>query len=294
MVSHDIEDKQDAQQMFYVEDEPQMAAKARQLILDEFKDLEFYEEDHKYILNGRQLPSVSGIGHRFISNPFDEQKQAAAYAQKNGRTADYWIQQWRCNSFRATTLGTKTHEFGESLSYLRNGHPELIRPSVRAQYLERYNYLAPIHPKEEAVVKFFDELPRSYHLVLNEAKVYSGKNPDESQNLKEQICGTFDMLYWYDGGGHPSGAGFVIMDYKTNGKLYSDYNRKYNRVLLPPFSNIIEEDYGLYIIQLNLYALMLEDIGLPVIAKRIVWLQEDGTYQMIDVPNVVAVLRRTL
>ena len=215
MTSHDIEDKQDAQQMFYVNDEPQMAAKARQLILDEFKDLEFYEEDHKYILNGRQLPSVSGIGHRFISNPFDEQKQAAAYAQKNGRTADYWIQQWRCNSFRATTLGTKTHEFGESLSYLRNGHPELIRPSVRAQYLERYNYLAPIHPKEEAVVKFFDELPSSYHLVLNEAKVYSGKNPDESQNLKEQICGTFDMLYWYDGGGHPSGAGFVIMDYKT-------------------------------------------------------------------------------
>ena len=39
---------------------------------------------------------------------------------------------------------------------------------------------------------------------------------------------------------------------------------------------------------------MLEDIGLPVIAKRIVWLQEDGTYQMIDVPNVVAVLRSTL
>ena len=59
MTSHDIEDKQDAQQMFYVNDEPQMAAKARQLILDEFKDLEFYEEDHKYILNGRQLPSVS-------------------------------------------------------------------------------------------------------------------------------------------------------------------------------------------------------------------------------------------
>jgi hypothetical protein len=63
---------------------------------------------------------------------------------------------------------------------------------------------------------------------------------------------------------------------------------------LPPFSNIIEEDYGLYIIQLNLYALMLEDIGLPVISKRIVWLKEDGTYQLVDMPNIVDVLRNVL
>ena len=143
-------------------------------------------------------------------------------------------------------------------------------------------------------MKFFDELPSSYHLVLNETKVYSGKNLDDNKNLKEQICGTFDMLYWYDGDGDLSKAGFVILDYKTNANLFSDYNRKYNKVLLPPFSNIIEEDYGLYIIQLNLYALMLEDIGLPVVAKRIVWLKEDGTYQMVDVPNIIDIIRNTI
>ena len=280
--------------MFYVKDEPEIVTKARQLILDEFKDLEFYEDEHKYILNGKQLPSVSGIGHRFIRNPFDEQKQAAAYAIKHGKTADYWIQQWKCNSFRATTLGTKTHEFGESLGYIKAGHPELIRDSVRAQYLACYDYLAPIHPKEEAVSKFFDDIPSSFHLVLNEAKVYSGKNPDVTKNLKEQICGTFDMLYWYDGNGDLSKAGFIILDYKTNGNLYNEYNRKVQKVLLPPFSKIIEEDYGLYIIQLNLYALMLEDIGLPVIAKKIVWLKEDKTYQIVDMPNIVDVLRNVL
>ena len=287
-------DEKPSQQMFYIKDEPDIVTKARQLIFEEFKDLEFYEEDHKYILHGKLLPSVSGIGHRFIQDPFDEQKQAAAYAIRHGETADYWIRQWKCNSFRATTLGTKTHEFGESLGYILAGHPELIRDSVRTQYLSCYNYLAPIHPKEEAVVHFFDDLPSSYHLVLNETKVYSGKNPDESKNLKEQICGTFDMLYWYDGDGDSSKAGFVILDYKTNANLYSDYNRKNNRVLLPPFSDIIEEDYGLYIIQLNLYALMLEDIGLPVIAKKIVWLKDDGTYQIINMPNVVDLLRITL
>ena len=286
--------RKDADQMFYIDGEPDTVAKARKLILETFCDLEFYEDGHKYLLHGKELHSVSGIGHRFIAFPFDEATQAARYAEKHGQTADYWIKQWRCNSFRATTLGTKTHEYGESLGYLLAGHPELIRDSIRAQYNETYNYLAPIHPKEEAVELFMKELPSSYHLVLNETKVYSGKNPDSSKNLKEQICGTFDMLYWYDGNGDRTKAGFVILDYKTNANLHSEYNRRYGKMLLPPFENLYEEDYGLYVIQLNLYALMLEDIGLPVIARKIVWLRDDKTYEIVDTPNVSDILRKIL
>lgn len=282
------------EQMFFIDGEPDTVAKARKLILESFSDLKFYEDGHKYLLHGKQLNSVSGIGHRFIANPFDETAQAVEYAKKHGENAAFWIKQWRCNSFRATTLGTKTHEFGESLGYLLSGHPELIRDSIRVQYNETYNYLAPIHPKEEAVELFMKELSSSYHLVLNEAKVYSGKNPDSSKNLKEQICGTFDMLYWFDGNGDETKAGFIILDYKTNANLYSEYNRNHQRMLLPPFDNFVEEDYGLYVIQLNLYALMLEDIGLPVIARKIVWLKDDGTYEIIDTPDVSEILRMLL
>ena len=188
--------------MFIIKGEPHIVTETREKILKAFEDLEFYEEGHKYLLHGQEINlSVSGVGHRFIREPFNEKLQAARYAQKHGKTADYWIKQWKCNSFRATTLGTKTHAYGESLGYLKAGHPELICPMIRPQYNETYNYLAPIHPKEEAVLKFMDELPGSYHLVLNETKVYSGKNPDASKNLKELICGTFDMLYYYDGVG---------------------------------------------------------------------------------------------
>lgn len=286
--------QKDIDQMFYIDGEPDTVTAARKLILESFGDLEFYEDGHKYLLHGKQLNSVSGIGHRFIAKPFDEAVQAVEYAKKHGETADYWIKKWRCNSFKATTLGTKTHEYGESLGYLLAGHPELIRESIRVQYNETYNYLAPIHPKEEAVELFMKELPSSYHLVLNETKVYSGKNPDSSKNLKEQICGTFDMLYWFDGNGDETKAGFVILDYKTNANLYSEYNRKYKKMLLSPFDNIVEEDYGLYVIQLNLYALMLEDIGLPIIARKIVWLKEDGTYEIIDTPCISDTLRGCL
>ena len=169
--------------MFTIKGEPHIVTETREKILKAFEDLEFYEEGHKYLLHGQEITfSVSGVGHRFIREPFNEKLQAARYAQKHGKTAEYWIKQWKCNSFRATTLGTKTHAYGESLGYLKAGHPELICPMIRPQYNETYNYLAPIHPKEEAVLKFMDELPDSYHLVLNETKVYSGKNPDASKN----------------------------------------------------------------------------------------------------------------
>ena len=279
-------------QWFTVPGEPALVTEARKKVLQEFEDLEFFEEGHRYVLSGQSLPSVSNVAHRFIREPFNEQLQAKRYAEKNGRTPEYWIQQWRQNSFRATTLGTKTHAYGESLGYLRAGMPERICPSIMSQYMPQYGFLAPIHPKEEAVLKFMNELPGSMYLVLNEAKVYSGKNPCREKNLKEQLAGTFDMLYYNDGSdGQPEG--FMVLDYKTNANLANDYNRRFGRVLSSPLADMTEEDLSLYTIQLSLYALMLEDIGIPIISRRIIWLK-DGEYEVIPVPDVSEKLRQTL
>ena len=280
--------------MFVIKGEPAIVAETREHILMEFSDLEFHEDGHIYILNGCQLPSVTQLAHRFIREPFNEELQAERYAQRHGETAEYWKREWHKNSFRATALGTKTHEFGESLAYLRAGHPEMIRPSVISQYSEAYHYLAPIHPKEEAVVHFLDALPPSYHLVLNEARIYSGKNPDASRNLSQQVCGTFDMLYYYDGGGNPENAGFIIFDYKTNKCLENDLNLRFGKYLREPFNDLVEQDLSLYTIQLSLYALMLEDIGLKIIDRKLIWLKEDGTFEKKTVPDVTEKLRECL
>ena len=280
--------------MFSIKGEPAIVAETRERILMEFSDLEFHEDGHIYILDGHQLPSVTQVAHRFIREPFDEVLQAKLYAERHGHTPEYWIRAWHKNSFRATSLGTKTHEFGESLAYLRAGHPEMICPSVIRQYSEEYHYLAPIHPKEEAVVKFLDALPPSDHLVLNEARIYSGKNPDASRNLSQQVCGTFDMLYYYDGGGNPDRAGFIIFDYKTNKSLENQANLRFGKYLREPFDDLVEQDLSLYTIQLSLYALMLEDIGLKVIDRKLIWLKEDGTFEKKTVPDVTEKLRECL
>ena len=287
-------EKEPYREMFFIENEPEEARETRRTILDAFKDLEFYERDHIYLLDGVRLPSVSSIGGRFESKPFDADFQAERYAARWGQTAQYWKDKWTCNSFRATSLGTKSHEFGESLAYLKAGHPEFIRPSVMRQYLEDLNYLAPIHPKEEAVEKFLNELPPSYHLVLNEARVYSGKNPDKSRNLRERICGTFDMLYFYDGEGDEEKAGFVVFDYKTNKDLFSEYNEKMHVMLKEPFTDLFQESFGEYTIQLSLYALMLEDIGVNMLDRRIVWLKDDANYEILPLDDVSERLRQVL
>lgn len=279
-------------QIFSLPGEPSLVTEARQHILESFSDLEFYPDGHRYVLNGRELPSVSNVVHRFVREPFDDQRQAIRYAERHGQTPEYWIQQWRQNAFRAQTLGTKTHAYGESLGYLRAGMPERICPSIRPQYMPEYNFLAPIHPKEEAVLRFMDDMPPSMHLVLNEARAYSGKNPCPELNIKQQLAGTFDMLYYTDGtNGKP--AGFVILDYKTNAGLQNEYNRKYGRMLATPFADLTEEDCSIYALQLSLYALMLQDIGIPIISRCIVWLR-DGEYELIPVPDLTPRLRQAL
>jgi deoxyxylulose-5-phosphate synthase len=48
-----------------VDGEPKEVTKIRNKILKEFSDLEFIEDGHKYFLNGKQLPSVSQVTHKF-------------------------------------------------------------------------------------------------------------------------------------------------------------------------------------------------------------------------------------
>jgi len=261
--------------------EPKEVAEVRELIIESFKDLTFVDEGHKYFLNGKQLPSVSEVTHRFCQYPFDDKLQSELYAENHGETPQYWLNEWEFNSLKATTAGTLVHEFGESLGWLINGHEELITDSCKCKYIKEKNWLIPTRPKEEAILKFYDELTPNLHFVLAETKVYSNKT--KISKVKNQFCGTFDLLMWYDHPTNKSKSGLVVLDWKTNKSLINDYNRKNNRFLLPPFDDIYDESFGYYTLQLNLYSLCLAGIGYPPIAARIIWLKDDGNYELIPV-----------
>jgi len=264
-----------------VDGEPKEVTEIRNKILKEFKDLEFIEEGHKYILNGQRLPSVSEVTHQFCQYPFDTEAQATKYAETHGETPQYWMDKWKFSNLIATKSGTLTHEYGESLGWLRNGHPEFITDSCKVKYINDKNWLIPTRPKEEAILKFYDELHPNLHFVLAETKVYSNKS--EISSVANPYCGTFDLLMYYKDEEDDSKSGLVIMDYKTNKELTKEFSRGMGKFLLPPFGDYFEEPLSYYTMQLNLYSLCLAGIGLSPIGARVIWLKDDGTYELIPI-----------
>lgn len=278
-----------------VEGEPKEVTTIRNKILKEFKDLTFIEEGHKYFLNGQQLPSVSEVTHKFCQYPFDSENQAEAYAEKHGETAQYWLDKWKFTNLKATTTGTLVHSYSESLAWVLNGHPELITEENKCKYIKDKNWLIPTRPKEEAALKFWNEIfaDKNTYFVLAETKVYTGKNK-ELTNLKEDYAGTFDLLWYYKHPTDDSRSGLIILDYKTNGSLTNDFNRNLGRYFKEPFDTLYDESLSSYKLQLSAYQLPLEDIGLKVIGRRIIWLKDDGTYELIPIPDYTKDLRNAL
>ena len=264
-----------------IDGEPKEVTEIRDKIITEFSDLKFIEEGHKYFLNGNPLPSVSEVTHRFCAYPFDEKLQASLYADKNGMTPEYWMDEWKFNNLKATTSGTLVHEYAEGLGWLRNGHQELMPKSCEKKYFKDKNWLIPTRPKEEAVLKFYNEMHPSLHFVLAETKVYSNKG--EASTVKNPFCGTFDLLAYYKHPTDDTKSGLLVLDWKTNRELKKDFSRKKGKFLLSPFTDLYEEPLSYYTLQLNLYSLCLAGIGLPPIAARIIWLKDDGTYELIPV-----------
>lgn len=270
-----------AKKLIKVDGEPKEVTDIRNKILSEFKDLIFIEDGHKYFLNGESLPSVSEVTHNFCAYPFDEQAQAIAYAEKHGETPQYWLDKWKFTNLKATTSGTLVHEYGESLGWLKNGHPEFITDSCKQKYVKDKNWLIPTRAKEEAVLKFYNELNENLYFVLAETKVYSNKS--EESNVTKQFCGTFDLLMYYKHPTDDSKSGLVVLDWKTNRELKKDFSRENGKVLLPPFVDYFEEPLSYYTLQLNLYSLCLAGIGLAPIGARVIWLKDDGTYELIPI-----------
>ena len=275
-----------------VPNEPSEVTEIRNKILEEFKDLVFDEEPHKYYIGNVELPSVSQVTHQFLV-PFESDEVAERYAEKNGMTKEYWLDQWKFNSLKATTSGTLVHAYGESLGWLRNGHPEKITEENKCKYIKEKSWLIPTRKKEEAILKFYDELNENLHFVLAETKVYTGKNK-KITNLKQDYAGTFDILFYYKDPNDDSKSGLCIFDFKTNRDLYNDFNRNNGVMMYAPFTDMFSESFGAYTLQLSAYQLPLEDIGLKVIARRIVWLKDDGTYELIPLKDVTNQLREVL
>ena len=93
----------------------------------------------------------------------------------------------------------------------------------------------------------------------------------------------------------------LLVTHNTNKELTNGYNRsiqeKYGGtagMALPPFTNLYDEAYSYYIMQLACYSLCLMQLGYEISDRKIIWLKEDGSYDKISVPDYTTVMREAL
>lgn len=251
----------------------------REMLFSKFGNIVFEEIPHRYTINGLEYTPVSNIISQY-ENPFDEKKVSKGYAERNGLKQEDVLKSWKWTNRCAVTLGSRAHEFGESYTNFMCGHTELICEQNKAQYLKEENWLIPTFPQEFAVKKFYDELHKDLHPIGAEFKL-------STQYIEgaKPICGTADLLFYYDAP-NPKDSGFTVMDWKTNRELTKDFIRNKGVMMLPPFDNMYDEALSHYYLQFNLYQRMMESVGLKIIARRLIHIKGDGTYEIHAVPKI--------
>jgi hypothetical protein len=257
----------------------------RDNILNTFRGLVFVEEGHKYFLNGKEMECVSNVAHKFQEH-IDTLKLATETFERNFNkpsskyyqmTVDDIIESWKKISNEACTHGTERHEFGESAFYYMIGEYDKILPEFKNRITEDGGFMA-LHPKEEAIVKFYEEIPKCIVPILAETRVFV-------EYETAGYAGTFDILFYYDAeidGKSDSNSGLLVLDWKTNKDLYKNFKEQ---KLLHPFDGLLDMPLSVYKLQLSLYENALYKIGLKVVGRRILWLKPDGTYEKINLES---------
>jgi hypothetical protein len=192
-------------------------------------------------------------------------------------TVDDIIDSWKKISNDACTTGTFHHEFGESAFYYMIGEYDRILPEFKDRLTEDGGFKA-IHPKEESVVRFYEEIPQCIVPILAETRVFV-------EYGKAGYAGTFDILFYYDAeldGKEKSKSGLMVLDFKTNKDLYKNFKEQ---KLLAPFDGLLDMPLSVYKLQLSLYENALYKIGLKVVGRRILWLKPDGSYEKINLES---------
>lgn len=188
--------------------------KIREQIVDNYTNkLVFLEEPHEYYLDGVKYMCVSDVTHKY--KPITGEQMADNCVKKwqrdqdpsykyYGMTKEQILAEWKVKSDHACSFGTDVHAFGESMFYYMTGQEDKILPECKNKFIDGIPH--PTCPQEEAVVKFWNDIPEFIVPILAETKVF---NQDGTQ-----YAGTFDILFYYVEKPNSPRNGLIIFDYK--------------------------------------------------------------------------------
>lgn len=226
-------------------------------LLDNFEGLNFEEKEHKYFFEGKPIKiSVSGIIKKYVK-PFDSAMISFRVAKSKGISQKEVLKDWENQKNIACDKGNDAHLFGELYPFDRS--------------------LKPKNNMHKAVVAFWNDLPDYIVPVIMELRMF---------HKKYMFAGTADIILYNTRTGK-----FIIGDYKTNKDLFKNYKGK---KMLGPFSDLLDNPFNKYQLQLSFYQLLLEQAGVEISSRKLIWLMPDGTYQIYNTEDYTAILNEEL
>ena len=222
-------------------------------IVNFFKVLDFNEEEHVYSVKGKPLKySVSGLIKNFYREA-DFDKIALAIDNRDSLSPGTTSILWDLNSKVSLALGTRAHFFGEIYAFNKS--------------------VKPLNGYEEAIVKFWKDLPSHIVPVTMELQMY---------HKDYMFAGTGDILLYNKNTGK-----YIIGDYKTNKDLFKNHKKQ---KMVGIFNELLDMPFNHYQLQLSFYQILFEQLGLEVESRKIIWVKPDGNYEMYDTKDYTAEL----
>jgi hypothetical protein len=230
--------------------------------LETFNDPKFIFDPkwHKYTYDGKQFESVTKFIQKFHKE-FDQDFWSKKKAEEAGVDQSEILEQWKQLNERANFIGTSTHNWIEN--YFNKIHQDIPNDLDVVDRINKFNLIYAKHLHKLEPLKF-------------EQRVFS---------VEWGLAGTFDALFlWKDK--------LVLVDYKTN-KNFTIEN-SYGEKLLEPFQDYEKCHLNEYSIQISLYSLILEKIGLDVKVGYILYIGPEGDPQIYKCHDFKRVLEEYL
>ena len=274
--------------------------------LSKFNYIKYYDEPHKYYIDGVQTLSCTGFIHKF-ENDFEEgilkpdkwaERQGHFYEAKS--MADRYAHKQNFYPMEDDPYGrpdySKPKPLNECITeedvkkkWLYKNHHATYEGSTLHDYIENYlsNKIKP-EPKESPEGLKFEEIDETYKVMRQhfhnfyEDTVAKGKLiPVKSElvvgDRELMLCGMVDQLFWNER--HQC---LQIWDWKTNTRL----NMKNN------FGNKMKEclwmldecEFNTYSLQLTIYKKIIErNTNLKLGSCHLVWFNEENpNYKVIN------------
>ena len=227
-----------------------------------FKDFVFFEEDHHYEYKRQRVGiSVTRLIEDY-TNEFDSQAVAEKVAERDGKSVQEVLDEWKEKNEWACEKGTLCHQYTQSLW---NGDAT-------------YFY---VRPKEEWKIISLEK-------VLSQGASFYEDFRDKLEHLADEfiigseeydIASAIDHIFI-----NKLTGGLVLVDYKTNSDIHK--NEKYAKNMKVPLQHLKDTTLNHYAIQLSIYKFIVEKYtDLKFEEMFIVWFSESNdNYEIIEVP----------